>query len=695
MAWGKVGQGTQPQDAAWTGAAPRTAPDTASQTPAGLTGDPTKVGLGPLQLRRSAEPAPGLGRGARAAPVADPLPNKADAKHDYVVVGGGGAGAITAARLAEEGYSVLVLEAGPDTDVAESHVPAAHAIASEHPALSANGEGYFVDHFTDPARQAEDPKLVEGRGIFYPRGAGVGGSTRMNAMIFVRPDDVDWDHIAEVTGDDSWSAKNMQPFLNRLEDNRYRPLLRLLHRVGQGLDLKALQNLGGHGFDGWLETNRADPKLLLEDKQLLRMALKTVTWSLGNLGSLGDRVKRLLTTFDPNDTLAQGTEGLVLTPMSVTGDGRRNGPRDRLLDVAEAHPDRVEIRTGAKVDKVLLDGNNEAVGVRYRDEQGALQTVGTRREVLLAAGAFESPAVLVRSGIGSEDQLAALAEHGVEAKVIRPGVGQSLSDRYEYGLVFRLKQPLDLVKDLALTFDENDPTFQTWKAEGGTPYASNGAIVAFQAKSEPSLDDPDLFMFLVPGKFDGYKPGYADESTADPNVVTLVILDENKRDKQGFVKVRADDPNGPPKINFQYHEEETTAFDDRLPMARGVQMGRELIARFGDMVEQEILPGPQAQTLEQIADEVGKGSWGHHANGTAKMGRADDPDAVVNSKFEVIGTKGLRVIDASTFPRTPGAFIVSAVMMQAEKAADVVKRSAEAQDALAASGAALQPSRAK
>ncbi|MCA9552856.1 MAG: GMC family oxidoreductase N-terminal domain-containing protein [Myxococcales bacterium] len=646
---------------------------------------PLQVGLAPTQARTRPDPglqAPTVGRPAAPKAVAEALPKKADAKFDYVVVGAGGAGAVTAARLAESGYKVLVLEGGDDKKVVASEVPVAHAIASEHPDLAVGGSGYFVDHFSDPARQRQDPKYVEAKGgIFYPRGEGIGGSTRMNAMIFVRPDDVDWDNIAKVTGDPSWSAKNMQQYMNKLEKNRYRPVLRLLHEVGKRTGIEGLQNIGGHGFDGWLETTRADPKLLLQDKQLLRMVWETTKFSFKELGSVGDKLKRLVTLFDPNDTLNQGNEGLTLTPTSITKTGRRNGPRDRLLAVQERLPDNVEIRTGAKVDKVLLDENNVAVGVQYTGPDGKTHVEATGREVLLSAGAFESPAVLLRSGIGSQEALDTLKPMGVEPKVVRAGVGKSLSDRYEYGLVFRLKQPLDLVKDLALSFDDKDAVFKKWQAEGGTAYATNGAIVAFQAKSDPSLSDPDLYFFLVPGKFAGYEPGYSAEAASDPNLATLVILDENKRDKHGTVQVDPKHPSGQPRINFQYHEEETSAWDDRLPLARGVQMGRELIARFGDLVEQEVLPGPKAQTLEQIAEEVGKASWGHHANGTAKMGRADDPDAVVDSKFNVIGTQGLRVIDASTFPSTPGSFIVSAVMLQAEKAADDVLKAAALEDA--------------
>ena len=663
-------------------AEPRKRPDAAIGDARTLEAREVQAKLTTVETQEVAAPPPFAGRSVAATHAVDrPLPSKADAKYDYVVVGAGAAGATTAARLADEGYKVLVLEGGKDKDVLQSAIPAAHGISSEHPDLAVGGKGYDVDHFSTEAQRTRDNKHVPGQGIFYPRGEGIGGSTRMNAMIFVRPDDVDWDKIANITGDPDWKAENMQKHMHVLEKNRYRPVLRLLHDIGKRVGVKALQNIGGHGFDGWLETTRADPKLLLRDRQLARMVAETALFSFKELGSFGDKVKRVLSAFDPNDNLAQGTEGFTLTPTSITGGGRRNGPRDRLLSAQADHPDRITIRSGCKVDKVLLDGSNDAVGVQFRDADGKVRQEACGREVLIAGGAFESPALLLRSGIGDESQLDALAAHGVEKKVVRPGVGRSLSDRYEYGLVFELKEGLDLVKQLALTFDDEDAAFQEWKNDGTGPYATNGAVAAFQAKSDPSMDDPDLYFFLVPGKFEGYYRGYSDDAVADPKKMTLVILHENKQDKKGSVQVDANDPSGQPRINFNYHQEEGGSQDDRMPLARGVVMGRKLIERFGNLVAREILPGPECKTLDQIADKVGDGTWGHHANGSNKMGKASDPMAVVDTKFQVHGTKGLRIIDASTFPDNIGSFIVSAVMMQAEKAAHDIVTAAQAEDA--------------
>jgi choline dehydrogenase len=607
---------------------------------------------------------------------------KKEAEFDYVIVGAGAGGAPTAARLAEAGYKVLVLEGGEEQpeSLPEREVPAFHGLASEHPDLMEGGEGRFVRHFSDDKDDKKDPKYVDGKGIFYPRGEGVGGSTNVNAQIFVRVDDVDWDHIAELTGDPSWKSAEMKQWLQKVEKNEYRPILGVLHQLGETFGVEALKNRGGHGFDGWLETTRTNPSLLLRDKQLLRMVWETTKFSFKELGGFGDKLSRLFSFFDPNDDKTQGTEGLTLTPLSVTQDGKRNGPRDRLLDVAERFPERVEIRSGAKVEKAVMNDDNEVVGVKYqRDGETHVEPVG--REAIFCAGTFGTTSLLFNSGIGPEDQLEKLKGKGVTPKVTLPGVGKSLSDRYEVGIVTKMKEGFELFDGAKFKPDPEDPHYLEWMKDGAGPYASNGAVIAFQAKSDPKMDDPDLYIFGVPGKFEGYYPGYSKDATADDKTFTWLVLHENKGDSKGEIVVDDSDPNGV-KANFMYHKEEGTGADDKRdsdPVLAGLKMVRRLNEQYADLIETEVWPGPDCQTDDQLREKIETSSWGHHANGTAKMGADDDPMAVVDSKLRVRGTKGLRVVDASTFPDNIGSFIVSAVMQQAEKAsADIIQDAREA-----------------
>lgn len=637
------------------------------------------------------------------------LPEKKDAKYDYVFVGAGTAAAAAAARMAEAGLKVLLLEAGDDAkvndpnaiDPIESEVPAAHGIASESPNLAVGGDSYKVVHRTSDAKNAEDPNYdPDDKGVLYPRGEGVGGSSRMNAMIYVRPDREDFDIIAEATGDPRWKWENVEKILQRIEGVEYRPELKLVHQLGKALRLKRLQNPHGLGFDGWLKLNRPVPLALLGDRQLLKMVWETTKFSMKNLGSIGERLSRLANLFDPNDGNVMGTEGLTLTPLAVGSDGRRTGARQRLFEARAEHPERVEIRDGASVEKVLLDDDNEARGVRYRDANGKVHDVGARHGVIVAAGAFETPAVLKRSGIGTKEELEPL---GIDTKVELPGVGEGLSDRYEYGYVFDLKEPLKSVTNLTPPIEaiaelakkgatriedveaaaEKSPVLRQWlDARKTTALSSNGVAIAFQAKSTPDLPEPDLYLFLVPGDFHGYHDGYSDNALADPKKMTLVMLHENKSDSQGSVRLDPENPTGKPKINFKYHEEDNAKIDDRLPLAHAVlRYARPLLEAFGDIIDQEVLPGPELGSVEEVAAKIGKGTWGHHANHSARIGDPNDPMTVLGGDLGVVGTNGLYVADASGL-HNPGPFIVSSVMVVGEQMADIAIEKAQAAEAL-------------
>ena len=181
---------------------------------------------------------------------------------DYVIVGSGAGGGTLAARLAEAGMRVVVLEAGGDArdgdGLPENYdVPAFHPLASENPALRWD---FFVQHYEDPARQRRDRKL-QPQGIYYPRAGTLGGCTAHNAMILMAPPDSEWDGIAALTGDASWRATDMRRYFQRLEQCRYRPAWRTLSRLG--LDRT------GHGWDGWLPTECAMPLQVLDDPRLV------------------------------------------------------------------------------------------------------------------------------------------------------------------------------------------------------------------------------------------------------------------------------------------------------------------------------------------------------------------------------------------------------------------------------------------
>ena len=523
---------------------------------------------------------------------------------DYVIVGAGSAGCAMAYRLSEAGHSVLVIEHGGTDAGPFIQMPAALSYPM-------NMARYDWGYMTEP-----EPHLG-GRRLVAPRGKVIGGSSSINGMVYVRGHARDYDHWAE-SGAAGWGFADVLPYFRRMEN----------------------WHDGGHGGDhSWRGSNGP----LHVTRGPRRNPLYHAFVEAGR--QAGYEV-----TEDYNGEKQEGFGPFEQTVWK----GRRWSAANAYLKPA-LKTGRVEVVRGLASKIVIVDGR--AIGVETA-RKGGREIIRARAEVIVAASAFNSPKLLMLSGIGPA---AHLAEHGIDIVADRPGVGQNLQDHLEVYFQMAASQPITLYKHWNIL--SKAVIGAQWLFTGKGLGATNNFESCGFIRSREGVEYPDIQFHFLPFavRYDGRAAaeGHGFQAHVGPM----------RSPSRGAVTLRSSDPHEAPKIFFNYMSTDQDWSDFR----RCLRLTREVFQQeaFKPFVRHEIQPGDAATSDDDLNAFIREhAESAYHPCGTCKMGAAIDPMAVVDPDTRVIGVEGLRLADSSIFPRITNGNLNGPSIMVGEKAAD-------------------------
>jgi choline dehydrogenase len=551
------------------------------------------------------------------------------ATFDHVIIGAGTAGCLLANRLSANGArSVLLVEAGGKDGYHWIHVPVGYLYCIDNPR-------------TDWRFRTEADPGLNGRSLIYPRGKVLGGSSSINGMIYMRGQARDYAGWAAAVGDDAWTWDACLPDFVRHEDHQ---------RLDGGATTDELRRFAAsHGHGGELRI----------EKQRLH-------WPL-----LDSFVEAAVQAGIPRTEDFNGGDNEGVGYFEVTQrKGRRWSSARAFLRPAMGRRN-LELRTGAHATTLSLGRDDATGGLRCNGVQllcnGTRTTVRATQGVILAAGAIGTPQLLQLSGIGPPELLRG---HGLEVRLAAPGVGANLQDHLQLRAIYKLEGARTLNTRAATWWGKAGIGLEYLARRSG-PMSMAPSQLGLFTRSGPEQAHPNLEFHVQPLSLDAFgQPLHR----FDAFTASVCNLNPTSR---GTVSIASADPFAPPRIAPGYLATE----EDRHVAAQSLRLARRIVAQpaMARYRPEEWRPGAAAQTDEELARLAGDiATTIFHPVGTAKMGRDDDPTAVLDSRLRVRGVAGLRVADASAMPTITSGNTNAPVLMIAEKAARWIDEEAQA-----------------